>query len=148
MRRLQFGGALGGNDEATAYAVVVSGEMLRGGEALSAAQRRRLWDYAFGSRLLSEDARKSLFSALPPQELLATFQWLRPAAEVSEKTNYVGRFCLATLQANAGEWDTAAAGFASLEQDLRAARHSGRLLDETQKALAAIRKSRGRSVTS
>jgi len=148
VRRLQFGGALGGNDEATAYAVVVSGEMLRGGEALSAAQRRRLWDYAFGSRLLSEDARKSLFSALPPRELLATFQWLRPAAEVSEKTNYVGRFCLATLQANAEEWDTAAAGFASLEQDLRADRHSGRLLDETQKALAALRKSRGRSVTS
>ena len=118
VRRLQFGGALGGNDEATAYAVVVSDEMRRGGEALSADQRRRLWNYAFGSRLLSEDARKSLLSALPPHELLATLQWLVPAAELSEKMNFVGRFCLATLQANAGEWDAAAAGFASLEQDL------------------------------
>jgi hypothetical protein len=123
---------------------VVGDEMRRGGEALSADQRRRLWNYAFGSRLLAEDARKSLFSALPPQELLATFQSLLPAAELAEKTNYVGRFCLATLQANAGELDLAAAGFASLEQDLRADRQSGRLLDETQKASAALRRSRGR----
>lgn len=144
VRRLQFGGALGGGDEATNYAVVVGDEMRRGGEALSATQRRRLSDYAFNSRLLSEDARRSLFSALPPRELLATFQSLPSAAEYSEKTNYVGRFCLATLQANAGELDAAAAGFASLEQELRADRQSGRLLDETQKALAAIRKSRGR----
>jgi len=144
VRRWQFGGALGGNDEATAYAVVVSDEMRRGGEALSADQRRALWNYAFGSRLLFEDARKSLFSALPPHELIATFQSLLPAAEISEKTNYVGRFCLATLQGNAGELDAAAAGFASLEQDLRAEHRSGRLLDETQKALATIRESRGR----
>ncbi len=52
VRRLQFGGALGGNDEATAYAVMVSGEMLRGGEALLRRPAPRLWDYAFGSRLL------------------------------------------------------------------------------------------------
>ena len=142
VRRLQFGGALGGNDEATSYAVVVGDEMRRAGEALTTDQRRRLSSYAFSSRLLDPDARKMLFAALPPADLLATLLWVRPAEESSEKTNYVGRFCLATLQANAGESDAAAAGFASLEQDLRADRQSGRLLDQTQKALSALRKPR------
>jgi hypothetical protein len=143
VRRLQFEGTLTGSNEDLAYAVAVGDEMRRGGEALSAAQRRDLWNYAFGSRLLNEDARQSLFSALPPRELLATLQWLVPAAALSEKMNFAGRFCLATVQANAGEWDTAAASFASLEQDLRADFMGGPFLKETQKALAAIRKSRG-----
>ena len=142
VRRLQFGGALGGNDEATAYAVVVGDEMRRAGEALTTDQRRRLSSYAFSSRLLDPDARKTLFAALPPADLLATLLWVRPVEESSEKTNYFGRFCLAALQANAGNSDAAAAGFASLEQDLRADRQSGRLLDQTQKALSALRKPR------
>jgi len=139
VRRLQFGGALGGDEEATAYAVVVADEMRRGGEALSSAQRTRLWNYAFGSRLLEADARRALFAALPPPALRATFEWLFPAAELREASNVLGRFDLATLQANAGDRDEARAGFESLERYLRAERQSGRLLDQTQRALAALR---------
>jgi hypothetical protein len=143
VRRLQFGAALGGGDEATDYAVVVANEMRRAGEAMTTEQRRRLRMYAFNSRVLDEDTRKSFFSALPPADLLATLQWLLSAGELMEKTNYFGRFCLAAVQANAGESEAAAAGFSSLEQDLRATRQGGQLLQETQKALGALRKPRG-----
>ncbi len=139
VRRLQFGGALGGNNEAVAYAVVVADEMRRGGEALSSAQRARLWNYAFSSRLLEADARNALFAALPPPALRATFEWLFPAAELREKTNVMGRFDLATFQANAGDRDAARAGFESLERYLRAERQGGRLLEQTQRALADLR---------
>ena len=144
VRRLQLGAALGAGDEATDYAVVVGDEMRRAGEAMTTDQRRRLRMYAFNSRLLNENTRKTLFSALPPADLLATLRWLLPAGESLEKTNYFGRFCLAAVQANAGESDAASAGFASLEQDLRADRLSGQVLEETQKALGALRKPRGR----
>jgi hypothetical protein len=143
VRRLQLGGALGGDDEATAYAVAISDEMRRGGEELSAAQRRRVWSHAFGSRLLNDEYRQVMFAALPARELLATYQWLLAAAD-AEKAQPLARFGLAALQAHAGERDAAAAGFASLEQELRAARQGGRLLEQTQKALATVRGSAAR----
>ena len=140
VRRLQFGGTLGSNEEVTAYAVAVADEMRRGGEPLSDAQRVRLWNYAFGSRLLWADARQALFTALSGPALLSTFDWLFPVTETLEGQNLMGRFDRATLQANAGERDAARAGFEALLRDLRAGRHSGRVVDEMQRALAALGK--------
>ena len=140
VRRLQFGGTLGGSDEVTAYAVAVADEMRRGGESLSPTQRTRLWNYAFGSRLLDPGLRQAVFAAVPPAALLATFEWLVPLAERRDEKNVLARFDLATLQANAGQREQARAGLQSLERQLRAEHQSGRLLTQTQLALAALGK--------
>ena len=138
VRRLQMGGALGNSDAANAYAVEVANEMRRGGETLAEASRRRLWSYVFSSGLMDDNLKKLLFAAASPGELLATLEWLIPASELNAPSNLSGRFSLAALQANAGRRDEARAGFESLLQTLRAERQSGRLMAQTQAALAAL----------
>jgi hypothetical protein len=118
--------------------VVVADEMRRGGEALPAPLRSRLWSSAFGYRLLDADSRSALYAALPAADLLATLLWLVPAADLEAQSNVLGRHNLATLQAHAGDRDSARAGFTALERQLRAQGQSGRLLSETQRELSAL----------
>ena len=138
VRGMQMANTLGGDEEQSAYAVAVANEMRRGNETLTEAQRRRLWTYAFGQRLLDPDVRKALFAALPAADLLTTFEWLYPAAETQSASNLLGRFGQASLQFHAGQHDAARGGFESLVRDMQAARQSGRVLDQSKAALAAL----------
>jgi len=142
VRTLQFGGALGGGVELAAYAVTVADAMRRGGETIAPEQRQRLWTYAFGTTLLQRDERVVLLAALPPADLLATFNTLYPAPP-RDDLQTLWRFAQATLQAHAGQRDAARASFQALAAEMRAARQSGRLPDETQRALAALGASTG-----
>lgn len=139
VRALQFGGTLGGNIETARYAVTVADRMRRDGEAIEPHHRDRLWSGAFGGPLLHGDARAILFTALPPPQLLETFVWLFPDAEVSDDRRMLWRFGRATLLANNGDRVAARAGFESLVADLRAANREGRLLDEAQKGIDRLR---------
>jgi len=139
VRALQFGGTLGGNIETARYAVVVADQMRRGGEAIEQHHRDALWSGALGASLMHADARATLFTALPPAQLLETFDWLYPDAEVRDERRMLWRFVRATLLANNGDRVAARAGFESLVAELRAANRSGRLLDEAQHGLDRLR---------
>ena len=143
VRHMQMSASLGGSDELTAYAVAVADEMRRGGETLTDAQRGRLWSHAFGSRLLDPSLRQAVFTAVPAAALLATYEWLFPAQENQAPNNRLGRFNLATLQAQAGQRDAARAGFESLLRDLVADRSRGPLLDQSRAGLAALKQAPG-----
>jgi hypothetical protein len=135
VRALQLGGSVGGSIERTAYALTVVDEMRRTGEVVDERHRSRLWGYAFGSSMLAPADRAVLLAALPAADLLATFNALYPAANVAEDRRPLWRFAHATLLAAAGDRQAARAGFDSLVRELRAGRHAGRLLDESQRAL-------------
>lgn len=139
VRLLQFGGSLGSSSELAAYAVSVADAMRRSGETVAAPLRQQLWRHAFGTRLLAAEDRAVLRDALPAQDLLATFEWLFPDAELAPDQLALRRFAQATLQAQAGQSDSARATFTALAGEMRAAGQSGRLLDETQRALAALK---------
>jgi hypothetical protein len=144
VRALQFGGTLGGDIETARYAVVVADQMRRGGEAIGQHHRDGLWSGALGSPLMHADARATLFMALPPAQLLETFDWLYPDAEVNNERRMLWRFVRATLLANHGDRAAARAGFESLVADLRAANRGGRLLDEAQRGLDRLRQPQAR----
>jgi len=138
VRVMQFGAALSGGDAEAAYAVSVADEMRRGGESLSPDQRRRLANYAFGTRLLNADTRAALFAALPADRLLATHAAVVPPPADGGAASGVNRFGRALLQAHAGQTEPARATLLALQRELTDARQGGRLLDETRRALAAL----------
>ena len=144
LRALQFGGTLGGNIETARYAVVVADQMRRDGEAMKQHHRDALWSGALGFPVMHADARAVLFTALPPAQLLETFDWLYPDTEVNDERRMLWRFVRATLLANNGDRGAARAGFESLVADLRAAHRSGRLLDEAQRGLDRLREPQAR----
>jgi TIR domain len=139
VRALQFGASLGGAAELAPYAVTVANDMRRGKETIRPDHRDRLWSYVFGTNLLGAEARANLLKSLPPADLLATFNWLFPEADVSADRRTLWRFNLATLQANKGDRVAARSGFESVASELRASGQTGRLLDESQKALERLR---------
>ena len=138
VRALQLGGSIGGNSDLDVYAVTVADQMRRAGEPIEPVHRRRLWSYAFGTRMLDAEARGRLFAALAPADLLATFEWLFPAAEVRDDQRALWRFGQASLLAHSGQTAAARSGFEALVGELRAARSSGRLLDQSQLALERL----------
>jgi hypothetical protein len=130
----------GGADSAVnlAYAVAVADEMRRRSEPIRDDHRDRLWSRALGAPMFDAETRVALSKALPAADLLATFDWLFPAAGVSDDRRPVWRFVHATLlaeQAGAAPRADARKGFESLLLELRAAGSSGRLLDEAQRGL-------------
>lgn len=139
VRGVQLGGSLGGRDELHGYAIEVADEMRRGKERLLDVHRDRLWRDVFSTRLLDDSYRPALLAALPPAELLLTFQWLFPPATVPEDRRLAWRFALSTLQAQAGDRAAARAGFAALVREMKASQRSGRLLDEAQRGLDRLR---------
>ena len=139
LRRLQFGAALGSNLETARYAVVVADQMRRAGEPIEQRHRDALWSGVLGYPLLHADARASLFTALPPDRLLETFDWLYPEPGASGERRLPWRFARATLLANTADREGARAEFGSLVADLRTARRHGRLLDEAQRGLDQLR---------
>ncbi len=138
VRALQFNTLSAGPNENPAYALTVADEMRRAKETMRPDHRDRFWSYAFGSRLLDAGARGAVLSSLPPADLLATFIWLFPDAEVSAERRPLWRFNLATLQANKGEAAAARKGLQGLLEELQAKGQTGRLLDETRRGLARL----------
>jgi hypothetical protein len=112
--------------------------MRRAKEMMRPDHRDRFGSNVFGSRMLNVDFRGAVLSSLPAPDLLATFIWLFPDAEVSAERRLLWRFNLATLQANSGAIATARKGFQSLVGELEATGQPGRLLDETQRSLAPL----------
>jgi hypothetical protein len=138
VRALQFNTLLAGPNENPPYALVVADEMRRGKEAIRTDHRDRFWNHVFGSRMLEPDARAAALASLPPPDLLATFIWLFPDAEVSVERRPLWRFNLATLQANKGDAAAARKTFGSLAGELKASGQVGRLLDEAERGLAQL----------
>ncbi len=138
VRALQFTTLLAGPNQNTAYALGVADAMRQGQEAMRPDHRDRFWSYAFGTHLLGADDRAAVLSSLPPADLLATFLWLFPQAEVGTDRRALWRFNLAALQARAGDRDAARRGLQSLVAELQAKQQAGRLLDEAQRGLAAL----------
>jgi TIR domain len=136
VRALQFNTLLVGPNENPSYAVTVADEMRRAKETIRSDHRDRFWSNAFGYRMLDADARGAVLSSLPPADLLATFIWLFPGAEVSAERHPLWRFNVATLQANKGDTAAARMGLQSLLAELEANGQAGRLLDETRRSLA------------
>jgi hypothetical protein len=145
VRSLQFGGSLGSSPELGTYALAVANEMRRGKEPLLSVHRDRLWSHLFAFGLLGAENRSVVLAALPAPELLATYRWLFPAADVSDDRRMLWRFNLATLQAHNGERAAARNGFESLVNELRAGDHSGRLLDESERGLERLREPAARA---
>jgi hypothetical protein len=138
VRALQFNTLLVGPNENPSYALTVADEMRRAKETIRPDHRDRFWSNAFGSRMFDADARGAMLSSLPPANLLATFIWLFPEAEVSAERRPLWRFNLATLQANKGDAAAARKSFQSSLDELQAKDQPGRLLDETQRGLAKL----------
>ncbi len=137
VRTLQLGGALGAGADAAAYALQVADAMQRGGEALAPEQRLRLWNHAFGMRLLQPDDRAVLLAALPGPALLALFDALYPTAPGNDQ-EALWAFDRALLQAQAGDRDGAREALQALAENLIAAGQDGRLLGETEQALKTL----------
>lgn len=135
VRALQLGGSIGGNPDLILYAVTVADQMRRAGETIEPVPRHRLWSYAFGTRMLDGETRERLYAALAPSDLLATFEWLFPPAELRNDQRALWRFGQASLLARNGQASQARSALEALIGELRAARSSGPLLDQAQLAL-------------
>jgi hypothetical protein len=141
VRAMQFGGSFGGGEAAAAYAVAVADSMRRGGEAVTADQRERLWSYAF-SPLVQADALDALFAALPATQALATFDWLFASGEVGRAQTPTGRFVRGALQAHAGQQEAARRVLtALLQEDARDHSFGGELREGVKRELAALGRS-------
>ncbi len=138
VRALQLGGSVSGSIELTAYALTVADEMRRGNEPITERNKQRLWSYAFATRMLRADERSVLLSALPPAQLLSTFEALFPAGSLPAGQGDLWQFNRATLLAHAGEREAAREAFEAVVKSMRKARSTGSLLDEAQRALARL----------
>ena len=138
VRALQLGATLSRGGDLADYALSVADEMRRMNEAPAAIDRRRLWSDAFHSRLLDAEGRARLAAALPPADLIATFLWLYPEAEVSEEQRPHWRFVHALLRAGDGDRAGARDSLAALVRELRASRRAGRLLDEAERLAQSL----------
>ena len=144
VRALQFGGSLS-RAELVPYAVIVANDMRLAGETMTDAIRNRLWSTAYRSDLFSIDDRSNFLAILPPDQHLATFDWLFPRATVRSGEIPVWRYANAVLLANAGESAEARTELEALLKDLNADKADGRIVDQTRRMLAELSPARKRS---
>ncbi len=138
VRALQFNTLSPGPNENLPYALVAANEMRRRKETIRPDHVNRFWNNVFGSRMLDADTRAAVWASLPPADLLATFLWLFPDAEVGTERRPLWRFNLASLQAHKGDMGAARKTFQSLVGELQAKGQVGRLLDEAERGLAQL----------
>ncbi len=138
VRALQLGGSISGSTELTAYALTVADEMRRGNEPIPERSKQRLWTYAFATRMLRADERSVLLEALPPAQLLSTFEVLFPAGSLPASQGDLWQFNRAVVLAHAGQREAAREAFEAVVKSMRKARSTGNLLDESQRALARL----------
>lgn len=136
VRRMQIGAWLWSAGD-NPRALLVADDMRAQGEAPTPELRRALWSPLYYSRLFNADDATSFLALLPAAAQLATFDWLYPQPR-DEQERPVWRYCRAVLRANAGEGDAAVAELTALRDELQATQSTGRLLDQTQRALARL----------
>jgi hypothetical protein len=136
VRRLQLGAWLWRASYAP-HAVRVVDQMRRNGEAISPEQRSALWSPIYYSWLFNADDDARFLAILPPDDHLATFDWLYPQPR-QEGEAAVWRYCRAVLRAYAGQREAATAELRALRDELLARRQTGRALDQTQRALKRL----------
>lgn len=119
------------------YALVVANDMRRQGETVPPAARQTLYSYLFASSFFNPPERESVLAALPPRDLLDTFDWLyaRPAEQGREE---VWRYVRAMLQANAGDVAGARRDLGKLDRELAASKDSSRVAAAVRQALAQL----------
>lgn len=112
-------------------------QMRHRGERLPGDLRDRLYRNVLAGGLIDPSSRGATLAALPPADLLETFDWLQPPQR-SQSEQWQADFCRALLQANAGERSTARAGLEALRRNLRSEHASGRIVDETERLLKSL----------
>ena len=137
VRALQFGGSLS-RAELVPYAVIVANDMRLAGETMTDALRSRLWSTAYRSYLFSIDDRSSFLAILPPDQHLATFDWLFPRSTLRSGEMPVWRYAHAVLLANAGQPAKARIELEALLKDLDADKADGRIVDQTRRMLTEL----------
>ena len=137
VRALQFGGSLS-RAELVPYAVIVANDMRLAGEAMTDPLRSRLWSTAYWSYLFSIDDRSSFLTILPPDQHLATFDWLFPRSTMRPGEIPIWRYAHAVLRANAGQTAEARTELEALLKDLNADKVNGRIVDQTRRMLAEL----------
>lgn len=120
------------------WALQIADGMRVDGTPMPEAAARRLWSHLFARSYREADARHWL-EALPARDLLATFEWLFPAAQVRDDQRDLWSFTQALLRLRAGQRSEALAQLLELQQRLQVARASGPLADAVQRLLSAAR---------
>ncbi len=137
VRSLQFGGSLS-RAELVPYAVIVANDMRHAGETMTDALRSRLWNTAYRPYLFSIDDRSSFLAILPPDQHLATFDWLFPRSTMRSGEVPVWRYSHAVLLAHAGQTAEARSELEALLKNLNADKADGRIVDQTQRMLTEL----------
>ncbi len=137
VRSLQFGGSLS-RAELVPYAVIVANDMRLAGETMTDALRSRLWSTAYRPYLFSIDDRSSFLAILPPDQHLATFDWLFPRSTMRSGEIPAWRYTHAALLAHTGRKEEARTKLEALLKDLNADKVDGRIVDQTRRLLAEL----------
>ena len=135
VRTLQLGAMLG-NNSLVSDTLRVLDQMRQGGEALDADRGERIWSSIYGGAYRESDARR-LLASLPPDDGLKTFLWLLPRAHLTSSRLPLWRLMHGLLLINAGQAAQARPDLLALQQELRAARSTGPLIDSVDRALAS-----------
>jgi tetratricopeptide (TPR) repeat protein len=122
-------------------AVRVADEMRRGQEPLDPTMPGRLWSSAYSGLLFnaSPETRARFLALLPPEDHLATFDWLFPDAAAVNSEPDAWKLCRAMLLANAGRTQEARTALQEIRTRREAARDSSYVLDEARRQLAALK---------
>ncbi len=139
VRRLQWAGYGNSNaEEATAERIRLADAMRREGEKLTTEQAGRLWSaYFFALPPQRERARQTLFTALPPDDHVATLAWAFDDYVASDPSRQqIRRYWSAVLTARAGRTRQAATALLGLEAEL--AKSPGSLRDAVQTTLKRL----------
>ena len=136
VRTMQFASGLGRRDLAP-YTLVVASDMRAKGETIERDRAATLWRYVIDGPWLMPNERPALLAALPPAELLATFEWLFPKDGLRDEQRPLWRLCVAQMRAATGDLETAAADREALQRELKAAGDDGRVSREVGATLVA-----------
>ena len=141
VRKTQFSAMLYSREPAGQIeAARIADEMRKGGEAIDADLRERLWRDVYYDSLMSRDRKEAFLAAMRDKDHVATFLWLYPESQVRPDRAWQWRFFLASLEEAAGERSAAASHFELLRDALVREHMTGPLLDDT---IAAIKRLKG-----
>lgn len=133
VRQLQLGSMVT-SDELGREALRVLNQMRQGNEPLEADRKPRIWSYLYSGSYREDKARR-LLDALDPEEGLKTFLWLFAQGGPDPSQQPQWRLLRGQLLTHAGRAPEARADLLALQQELRAERSSGPLVDSVNRLL-------------
>jgi tetratricopeptide (TPR) repeat protein len=119
VRRLQLAALENPHEDETDVALLrVANEMRRNGETISDQQRREILDDTIANRVGSHNRLVAILSALPAEDMQATFNWLNAgnSSPWTDKQAY-GPFIAASLLEIAGDREGALIIYRTLQKD-------------------------------